>query len=513
MSGPKLPDDLTDSSSAETRAVGTDATAAAASTGAEPDAPKPGLHLAEGELFGDKYRLIRRLGEGGMASVWVAHNEPLDVHVAIKFIRADLEHAGLTSRLLQEARAAAKLEHPAIVRVSDYGKTPRGDPYIVMELLNGEDLGATLRTRGPLNPLRAVRTLLPIADALATAHTKRIVHRDLKPENIFLSHNEEGKTQPKVVDFGIAKLENPDMQRITQLGAAMGSPAYMSPEQARGLDVDARTDIWALSVVLYETLTGRLPFTGNTYTALVCSILESKPTPITDYGVGDAQLWSIIARGLEKDAAARWQTMRELGSALARWAIEKGATEDITGGSLRSTWIERPADSGPMGFDKTAMTPSILPLEAEHQSSASGSGPAATQLSATVGGRAPARTKSTMMIFGVAAAFVLALGLGLVWKLSGKQANAIASEQSMPAAPPVVPKPEPPPVEPLVQTAAPEPPMSASAVPASKPTSTRGGKGTKPPEKPAVKPAEKPAVKPAEKPTQKPPDLDLKTNL
>src|SRR5688572_9667183 len=171
----------------------------------------------EGQLIGDKYRLVRPLGEGGMAAVWLAQNETLDIQVAIKFIRSDMQHAGLSSRLLQEARAAARLGHPAIVRVIDFGKTETGDPYIVMELLSGEDLGASIKRRGTMPPMKAVRTLIPIVDALAVAHSKRIVHRDLKPENIFLSEGEGGKIQPKVVDFGIAKLEKDGMERITQL--------------------------------------------------------------------------------------------------------------------------------------------------------------------------------------------------------------------------------------------------------------------------------------------------------
>lgn len=273
----------------------------------------------EGQLIGDKYRLVRCLGEGGMAAVWVAQNETLDIQVAIKFIRADMQHAGLNSRLLQEARAAARLGHPAIVRVIDFGKTEVGEPYIVMELLNGEDLGATLKRKGPMPAMKAVRTLIPIVDALATAHAKRIVHRDLKPENIFLAEGEGGKLQPKVVDFGIAKLEKDGMERITQLGATMGSPAYMSPEQARGLDVDPRSDIWALCVVLYEITTGNLPFVGNTYTALVCAILETQAQPTTELGVGDADFWAILAKGLSKTREDRWQSMRELGVALATY--------------------------------------------------------------------------------------------------------------------------------------------------------------------------------------------------
>ncbi len=486
MTGPKTPEDLLDS--AETVSVETQAVARSAAA----------ERYAEGDLIGDKYRLMRRLGEGGMASVWVAHNEALDIHVAIKFIRAELEHADLGNRLLQEARAAARLGHPAIVRIADFGKTPRGDPYIVMELLNGEDLGAVLKRKGPMPPLKAVRTLLPIADALAVAHGKKIVHRDLKPENIFITQEENGKTQPKVVDFGIAKLEVEDSQRITQMGAAMGSPAYMSPEQARGLDVDARTDIWALCVVLYEVLTGQLPFNGNVYTALVVAILEAKPKPITDLGIGDAELWSIIAKGLEKAPENRWQSMRELGAALARWAMAHSVADDITGSNLQTSWIERPPDSMPMG------APSLtVPAPAP----AASAGHGATQLSATVSGASPARSRSTWIILGAAAVVVLGIGFALILRAMGQPdvspEPAKAATAQPTSAPELSGRPHEPKVEPAITPSA-EPAPSAAAAPA-------GGKkpvGKPPVSKPAGKPGEN-VAKPVEKPP-KPPENDLK---
>ncbi|MBI3206366.1 MAG: protein kinase [Myxococcales bacterium] len=489
MTGPKTPDDLLDS--AETVSVETQAVARSTT----------GERYAEGDLIGDKYRLLRRLGEGGMASVWVAHNEALDIHVAIKFIRAELEHADLGNRLLQEARAAARLGHPAIVRVSDFGKTPRGDPYIVMELLNGEDLSVVLKRKGPMPPLKAVRTLLPIADALAVAHGKKIVHRDLKPENIFLTQEENGKTQPKVVDFGIAKLEVEDSKRITQVGAAMGSPAYMSPEQARGLDVDARTDIWALCVVLYEVLTGQLPFNGNVYTALVVAILEAKPKPITELGLGDAELWSIIAKGLEKAPENRWQTMRELGAALARWAMAHSVADDITGSNLQSSWIERPPDSMPGGA-LSLLAPAPAPTPA--------AGHGSTQLSATVSGATPARSRSTLIIVGVAAVVVLGIGFAAVLRaldrdeVKPEPTTAATSLPTTPAEPSAEPK-----VEPAITASAePAPSSEPKAGATALPTGGKKPVGKPPVSKPAVKPTET-AAKPAEKPP-KPPENDLK---
>lgn len=292
-----------------------------------------------GEVIAEKYLLGRVLGQGGMGDVWLAHNQTLDIDVAIKLIRAESANADLADRLLTEARAAARLGHPAIVRINDFGKTSLGDPYIVMELLDGEDLAKTLVARGRLSPMKAVRSLLPIAHALTTAHTKGIVHRDLKPGNIFLAKTDEGHINPKLVDFGVAKLENEHPPRPSHTGALFGSPLYMSPEQARGDDVDHRADIWALAVVLYETMVGRPPFDGKNYNAVLYSITTNPPTPITDFALGDPELWAILDRALQKDPDRRWYSMRDFGEALARWLQDRGVFADITGASLETNWL------------------------------------------------------------------------------------------------------------------------------------------------------------------------------
>lgn len=299
-----------------------------------------------GEQIAGKYVLGDKLGEGGMGAVWRAHNETLDVDVAVKLIRAeevDSPDGGsqLGDRLLQEARAAARLGHPAIARVFDFGVTDRSDPFIVMELLVGEDLADTLARRGRITATKAVATLLPIAHALEAAHVKGIVHRDIKPENIFMARTEDGRVQPKLVDFGVAKMDRAKSHRLTQTGAMLGSPIYMSPEQARGDDVDRLADVWALSVVLYEMVTGRPPFEGKNYNALLYSIIADEPPAITSFGTGDDELWQILRRGLEKDPDKRWPTMHQLGSKLARWMIARNMHEDITGASIAAQWLRR----------------------------------------------------------------------------------------------------------------------------------------------------------------------------
>jgi serine/threonine-protein kinase len=296
-------------------------------------------------VISSKYELELMLGEGGMGSVWRARNIALDSPVAIKLIRAGLNRQTLELRLLQEARAAAKLGHPAIVRVFDVGQTEHGDPFIVMELLGGQSLGALLLASGRLPATRAVQLMLPIADALAVAHAKRIVHRDLKPDNIFVQ-SDDGQIQPKLVDFGIAKLEQREGgSLLTQAGVVLGSPEYMSPEQARGLDdLDNRTDIWSFCIVLYELLTGEVPFTGPNYNAILRAILEDPTPSITKRASGDHDLEDIIAKGLCKERVARWTSMVQLGKALAQWLVTRGFHEDVTGVSLETKWLGRSTD-------------------------------------------------------------------------------------------------------------------------------------------------------------------------
>ena len=301
--------------------------------------PATFARYAVGDLVGEKYRLVELRGQGGMGVVWVAHDRVLDVPVAVKLL--DLEKQkdakSLGRRLLEEARAAARLGHASIVRVHDFGVTRQGDPFLVMELLEGEDLAAVLEREERLDGLKAVQLVLPIADALGAAHEKGIVHRDVKPENIFLALDPSG-ILPKLLDFGIARsLDRPT--KLTLEGSLLGTPDYMSPEQARGETAEAQTDQWSLCVVLHELVTGVCPFVGDNYNALLRSIIEDTPRPFTDYGLGDSELWHIVSRGLEKSPASRFASVHDLGRSLASWLMERGIHEDTMGTSLRRRWF------------------------------------------------------------------------------------------------------------------------------------------------------------------------------
>ncbi|WP_437990559.1 protein kinase domain-containing protein [Sorangium sp. So ce145] len=305
----------------------------------------PQRERAVGEVLAGKYQIVGRLGAGGMGTVWRARSLWLDVDVAIKVLHEEQLDGHAAERLLREARATAKLGHPAIVRVFDFGETDAGEPFLVMELLEGTPLSSWLEARGRVPAEQAVQMLLPVACALATAHAQRIVHRDIKPANILIVPDGAGGHVPKVVDFGIAKLANAASPAITQRGMIVGSPEYMSPEQADGqLDVGEQTDVWAFSVVMYELITGRRPFGGETLSAVIVAIFSKEPVPTTELGAGDEALWAILRRGLAKSPADRWPSMRALGRALAAWAVERGVTADVAGTSLAHQWLARGAE-------------------------------------------------------------------------------------------------------------------------------------------------------------------------
>lgn len=272
-----------------------------------------------------------------MGEVWVADDPLLAIPVALKVLSADSLGPVGSERLLREARAAAKLKHPAIVHVLDFGTSEAGDPYLAMELLSGETMSELL-AKGPLVPTAAVSLLLPILDALAIAHAHGLVHRDLKPDNLFVMRGERGRVQPKLLDFGVVQTPGAGL-RLTRVGRVVGTPPYMAPEQARAdASLDGRVDLWSLTVTLFELVTGKLPFAGSSVPHLLLAILEEPaPSLVGAPGVDD-QLAAIIARGLSKSRDDRFPDARAMGDALAAWLLAHGVEEDACGTSLRTTW-------------------------------------------------------------------------------------------------------------------------------------------------------------------------------
>jgi serine/threonine-protein kinase len=330
-----------------------------------------GLPLSVGSLLDGRYRILDVLGAGGMGTLLLGRNEALDVEVAIKVLRPDTPEdcdVAASHRLVQEARAAARLGHPAIVRVFDFGVTEQGNAFLVMERLDGTDLGTELEARGSVPPVKAVRCLLPVAHGLAAAHDKGIVHRDVKPENIFLARTDAGRVQPKLIDFGVAKIEPRSAEeQVAAVGGLVGSPGYMAPEQALGQDSSPHADVWSLCVVLYEMVTGRPPFEGDSYNALMRAILEREPVPLDHHLPEEAALSAIVARGLAKAPLDRWPSMRALGEALASWLLERGVTEDLSGQAVDTTWLAQVAVS--RRFDAFASLPPPSPLRTQAERS------------------------------------------------------------------------------------------------------------------------------------------------
>src|SRR5215475_8329397 len=292
-----------------------------------------------GQTFGP-YEILGRLGSGGMGLVFRAWDERLHREVAIKIVRDGYRAPGARERFLQEARAASRLNHPNICTIFDIGEKD-GDPYLVMELLEGETLKEKIG-RGALSSEEILLFTREIADALSAAHANGIVHRDIKPANIFLVKKSNGTSQAKVLDFGLAKVgrekkvvsseadlaskrRDPRVAEVplnlTSAGATVGTVAYMSPEQARGHALDARSDLFSLGVVMYEMATRRSPFRGTTSTQVFVQLLEHDPEPVRNWNESiPRELERAILKLLAKDRRERFQSARELNQALERIA-------------------------------------------------------------------------------------------------------------------------------------------------------------------------------------------------
>jgi serine/threonine-protein kinase len=289
--------------------------------GAAPASSLSVAGLVVGETLAGKYLIEKRLAEGGMGVVLRATHVDLDCPVAIKVIRAEhVANDDVVARLLAEARIAACLRSKHINHVLDVGRTPSGVPYLVLEYMQGCDLGGYLDEHGPLPIVEVADYVLQACEALAEAHALGIVHRDLKPENLFLSEEADGAFVLKILDFGISKA--PAARRgarlLTNPFEVVGSPTYMAPEQIRGGVVDERTDIWALGTVLYELVTGDLLFGGVTVTETFSRIVDEKePVPELPAQPGSERLHAIISRCLRRNPSERFQDVVELARALA----------------------------------------------------------------------------------------------------------------------------------------------------------------------------------------------------
>nr|MBK7063687.1 serine/threonine protein kinase [Deltaproteobacteria bacterium] len=295
--------------------------------------------LTRGDVIGGKYRLIDPLGEGGMGAVWIAENLSIrGAEVAVKVLHANFARdPDAVRRFRAEAEATVRIGHPSIVRVFDYGQSDDGSPYMVMERLHGESLADRLERERSLPLAEAVEVVTAVLEALDAAHQREILHRDLKPENIFMAR-EGSVVRPKILDFGVSKILGDDAERVrmTRTGALIGTPAYMSPEQARGeTAIDLRSDVWAMGVILYELLTGRLPYEAANYNAMMIRIATEGHLPLTEALPDiDPVLASIAERAMARTARERYATARQMREALMAWSRGEGVLEATPRGSL-----------------------------------------------------------------------------------------------------------------------------------------------------------------------------------
>jgi serine/threonine-protein kinase len=321
--------------------------------------PQFAAGVRAGDVLAGKYRIERVLGAGGMGVVVAAHHLHLDERVAIKFLLPDaLGNAEAISRFAREARAAVKIKSEHVARVSDVGTLDNGAPYMVMEYLEGGDLADWVQTQGPLAVEQATEFVLQACEAVAEAHGLGIVHRDLKPANLFCIRRSDGRLSVKVLDFGISKLTRASASGadlgMTKTAAVFGSPLFMSPEQLQSArDVDARTDIWSVGVILFELLTGKVPFVGETFPDLCIKIATQRtPLPTKLRPEIPSGLEQVILKCLEKDRRQRFQNVAELALALAPYAPRRAraSVERISGiiqsAGLSASALELPPSSG-----------------------------------------------------------------------------------------------------------------------------------------------------------------------
>jgi serine/threonine-protein kinase len=324
-----------------------------------------------GDVLAGKYRVERELGIGGMGIVVAARHLDLDQLVAVKLmLQSKGGNVEGQQRFVREARAAARLKSQHVGRVLDVGTLENGTPYMVMEYLEGRDLSSLLESRGTLEISEAVEYVLQVCEAVAEAHTAGIVHRDLKPANLFLTERPDGSPCVKVLDFGVSKVLGEE-GKLTTDRQALGSPLYMSPEQMNSsAQVDARSDIWAMGIILYELLAGTTPFNAEGIQQLCMRVMFGAPIPIGNYRPGiPPALESVILQCLEKERDRRWPHIAAFASALGPFAPARAAqyvnaaatvlgvevapsrpTEDYTA-QVVATGAERPSQARTSGSE------------------------------------------------------------------------------------------------------------------------------------------------------------------
>jgi eukaryotic-like serine/threonine-protein kinase len=481
-------------------------------------------------VVADRFRLTRLLGRGGMGSVWLAHHMGLDIPCAVKFIEGEFAQVPeAQARFEREAKAAAQLRSPHVVQILDHGVW-QGTPYMAMELLEGEDFGKRLARIGRMAPQDVCTILTQVTRALTKAHAAGIVHRDLKPDNIYLVKDDDREIA-KVLDFGIAKASTALDGGNTKTGAMLGTPYYMSPEQAQGIKaVDHRSDLWSLAIIVFQALTGKLPFESEALGDLLVKIIVA-PVPMPSQYAPDlpAALDRWWLKAANRDPAMRYQSAKELSDGLALVFGQSQLTDVMDRNELRAAMASSPGMVGggyvpanTPGYGPQGGTPSPNPYQQTPQPMQGGMygtpQPAQGMMNATphpathvitgapmarTFGEPPAPPKSKAGLFvGIGAAVVILGLVGVIGSMamkSKKDASVAAAGGGPATTASVAPEAS---TAPVVLAPPPSATASASAsVAAVDPTppppvapAKRGG-GAAPPVAPATPPPAKPAKK------------------
>lgn len=331
-------------------------------TATNPPSSQQRIDVYLGTTLEGRYVVESLLGEGGMGFVYVGRHKMIDKRVAIKILRGDfVSDQEMTERFLNEAKAASSIGNPHIVDISDYGRLPDGAAFFVMEFLDGKSLSELMTSAGVIPVPRLIHIAKQIARGLSAAHSRGIVHRDLKPDNVMLITRGDDHDFAKILDFGIAKVSG-ENARLTRAGSVFGTPHYMSPEQAAGVPVDQRTDIYSLGVILYEMACGKVPFDADNFMGILTQHMYKAPVPIRAVVPQPQEvppgLEAIVLKALSKKVELRYQTMEELVVDLEK--VEKGMVPDAVSEMMaRSGGFNVPADyfRNPKGGRGVAMMP------------------------------------------------------------------------------------------------------------------------------------------------------------